>query len=126
MSKDKLFSGVQLGPHQEVLRELLLKEDPGPPARYGCVIFGLQHEGKAFTNVLIPPSKTHIQGHKGFKFVFGGFLWVMLVSGHDTISLISECTLQADGTIMIMIRQASEMKNIVRFSRQLASLGRSA
>ena len=126
VSSNELFSAVQLGPHQEILREMLLKDNPGLPNRYGCVMFAIEENGELFNGVLIPPRKTHIQGHKAFKFMFGGFLWVMLVSGHDTISLIHECTLQTDGSIIIMIRQTSEMKNLFRFSQELARLGRSA
>ena len=126
VSSHELFSAVKLGPHQEFLRAMLFEGEPGPPNRYGCVMFGIEHNGEALKGVLIPPKSTHIQGHKAFRFIFGGFLWVMLVSGHNTSSLIYECTLQTDGSTIIMIRQASEMKNLVRFSQELARLGRSA
>jgi len=65
VSSHELFSAVKLGPHQELLRAMLFEGEPGPPNRYGCVMFGIEHNGEALKGVLIPPKSTHIQGHKG-------------------------------------------------------------
>ena len=41
------FDAVGLGKHAEILRQLLLRGDPGRPFRYGCLMFGIKVEDEA-------------------------------------------------------------------------------
>jgi len=61
------------------------------------------------------------QGDQGYRFVFGGFLWVMLVSSHDLGAPLNQCTLSADGETALQIRNATEMQNLISFSNYLGS-----
>lgn len=118
------FEKVQLGHHAEVLRTHLLAGDPGFPQRYGCFIFGLKHENEAFTGVIMQPGKVRLHGHTAYRFVFGGFLWAMLVSSHDLSAPLNICTLSATGDTVFLIRDASAMENLLSFSVELNRLGR--
>jgi hypothetical protein len=118
------FERVELGKHAEVLRQLLLTGDPGSPERYGCFMFGLKHEAGAFTGVIMQPGKVRLNGHIAYRFIFGGFLWAMLVSGHDLGAPLNQCTLNTAGNIVILLRNASEMENLVSFSVELGKMGR--
>ena len=115
------FENVQLGKHAETLRRLLLAGDPGSSERYGCFMFGLKHEAQAFTGVIMQPGKVRLHGHTAYRFVFGGFLWVMLVSSHDLGAPLNQCTLSADGETALQIRNATEMQNLISFSNYLGS-----
>ncbi|UIN54161.1 hypothetical protein [Pseudomonas kribbensis] len=124
VSSLQFFEKVQLGKHAETLRRLILAEDPGSPERYGCFMFGLKHEGGVFTGLIMQPGKTRLDGHIAYRFVFGGFLWAMLVSGHDLGVPLNRCTLSATGHTAILLRNAIEMKNLVSFSMKLGQMGR--
>jgi hypothetical protein len=118
------FEKVQLGSHAEVLRLQLLASDPGSPERYGCFMFGLRHENQAFTGVIMQPGKVRLNGHTAYRFVFGGFLWSMLVSSHDLGSPLNVCTLRSTGDAIFLIRKATDLDDLSSFSVELGRLGR--
>ncbi len=118
------FEKVQLGKHAETLRLHLLAGDPGSSERYGCIMFGLKHETQAFNGIIMQPGKFRLDGHPTYRFVFGGVLWAMLVSSHDRGAPLNQCTLSAAGETVLLIRNASEMQNLIRFSVELGRMGR--
>lgn len=118
------FEKVQLGKHAETLRRLLLAGDPGSPERYGCFMFGLKYETQAFTGVIMQPGKVRLNGHVGYRFVFGGLLWAMLVLSHGLETPLNQCTLNAHGETVLLIRNATEMQNLITFSVELGRMGR--
>ncbi|MDV7213567.1 hypothetical protein [Azotobacter beijerinckii] len=124
VSSLQFFEKVQLGKHSEILRRMLLDGDPGPPERYGCFMFGLKHEAKAFTGVIVQPGKSRLYGHNGYKFVFGGFLWAILTSSHDLRPPLRGCTLRATGDTVILMRNAAEIPSLIEFSKKLENMGR--
>lgn len=118
------FKEVQLGPHAEKLRRQLLAGDPGSEDRYGCVMFGISANNRPFTDVIMQPGKVRLNGYAGYKFVFGGFLWSMLVSSHDIVGPMRQCILRRSGETVLMVRDALEMDNLRAFSEVLLQMGR--
>lgn len=118
------FEKVQLGKHAEILRQLLLAGDPGDPERYGCFMFGLKYEAEAFTGLIMQPGKVRLNGHVAYRFVFGGFLWAMLVSNHALGTPLNQCTLSVSGETVLFIRSATEMQNLFSFYVELGRMGR--
>lgn len=124
ISSLQFFENVNLGCHKETLRRLLLDEDPGVFNRYGCLMFGLKVESAAFTQLIMQPGRLKLQGHTAYRFVFGGFMWVFLVSSHSIQQPLSQAVLKPNNTAMLIIRDAVEMQNLVMFSEELARMGR--
>ena len=124
VSSLQFFEKVQLGKHAELLRRQLLVGDPGSPERYGCFMFGLKFDDQAFTGVIVQPGKVRLNGHTAYRFVFGGFLWALLVSSHDLGAPLNQCTLSSSGETVLLIRDAKDMKNLVSFSVELGRMGR--
>lgn len=118
------FEKVKLGKHAETLRQLLLAGNPGSPERYGCFMFGLKYGDQAFTGVIMQPGKVRLHGHTAYRFVFGGFLWSMLVSNHNLGAPLNQCTLSATGDTVLLLRNAVDMQNLVSFSQELGQMGR--
>ncbi|MEQ6340920.1 MAG: hypothetical protein M3A44_04520 [Gammaproteobacteria bacterium] len=88
------FENVGLGKHAEILRQLLLRGDPGRPFHYGCLMFGIKVEDEAFTQIIMPPKRLNLAGHIAYRFVFGGFVWFFLVSSHDASPPLSHAILR--------------------------------
>lgn len=124
ISSLQFFEKIQLGKHTEELRRLLLADNPGSPERYGCFMFGLKHGVGTFTGVIIQPGKVRLNGHIAYRFVFGGFLWAMLVSSHDLGAPLNQCTLSATGDTVLLLCNANEMNNLTAFSVELNKMGR--
>ncbi len=123
-SRLQFFERVQLGPHAETLRKLLLTGDPGSPNKYGCLMFGVKHEGAAFTQVIMQPNRLRLLDQPAYRFMFGGFVWVFLVSSQDLAPPFSQAILKRNGDALFLIREANEMQHLANFSRELLRLGR--
>lgn len=124
ISSLQFFENVQLGTHAERLRELLISGDPGKPNRYGCLMYGLKLGSAAFTQVIMQPGKTKVDGRIAYRFVFGGFLWIFVVTTHQTPSLLARCFLQPNGDAFFLVRNAVEMKHLTKFTHKLKHMGR--
>jgi len=124
VSSLEFFRNVRLGRHEAILRRLLLDGDPGPSSRYCCVMFGLKFEEAAFTGVIMQPLAARIEGQRVYKFVFGGFMWVMFVAGDSVPAQLLPCTLQPPGNAVFVVKDATEMRNLASFSEKLTKMGR--
>lgn len=125
VSSLEFFKNVQLGPHAEVLRKLLLAGDPGPKTQYCCFMFGLTCESQVFTGVIMQPGKVRLHGQIAYSFVFGGFLWAFFASSCDIPPHLLPCTLQPPGTTAILVREATCMRSLASFATELDRMGRS-
>lgn len=120
----QFFENVRLGRHEDEIRQLLLAEDPGDTRRYGCLMFGLKFEDKAFPQLIMQPRRLKLSGHTAYQFVFGGFMWVYLISSHDVLPPLVQGVLQPSGETLLVVKDIREMQNLVRFSEELVRMGR--
>jgi hypothetical protein len=119
------FKRVNLGPHEEVLRQWLDTEQGGDPERYGCLMFGINLNGSAFTQVIMQPVASRVDSTRSYRFMFGGFLWAYLVSSRSLGAVFSACTLRPEGCLLFMVQPAQSMQDLASFSKELTRLGRS-
>jgi hypothetical protein len=117
------FKKVDLGVHGEKIRLLLNASDPGRYCRYGVLMFGLNFNGSAFSPV-IQPAVSRLEGHRAFRFTFGGFQWVYLVSGHDIVPPLAKVILQPSGDLHFQIRDAREHPDLASFAQARRDLKR--
>lgn len=75
------FAEVDLGPHAERLRQMLLAEDTGRPWEYGCIIAALR-KSERWTGIVKFPGKLRIEGHNAYHLVVKGLVWLYVVSSH--------------------------------------------
>jgi hypothetical protein len=91
------FSEVNLGPHEERIRKMLVDVDPGLPSTYP--IFGhaiVHHESHRIVDMVTQAEKSSINGHKCWGIVYGGAQWWISVSSHRNYDF-EQAGLQPDG-----------------------------
>lgn len=120
------FSQVKLGSHEERLRIMLLSNDPGSAARYGCLMFSLMNGKESLTGLLIPPTWSKLAGQKAYRFVFGGLVFVYLVSNTNPPVEIIDAFAQPDGSVSVRSQQLSEMKYLADPFAQMHKFGKLA
>lgn len=76
------FSNVELGPHEEKLRSMIEKGDPGKPSDYSCLIILTPSRFKLISKMMMLAQETRFDGHRCYMFVMAGFTWVFFVSSH--------------------------------------------
>jgi hypothetical protein len=101
---------------------MLLSEDPGTFDQMGCLVICLMLEGKPLADLVIQPSSIRLDGHRSYRFVFGGFFWVYFVSRHAVGAPWRDFFLREDGTMTVPItdgvRNGYLLKLVERFSRR--------
>jgi hypothetical protein len=120
------FSQVQLGPHEEHIRSMLLEGDPGTTESYGCIMFMLMNEHELVQGLVVPPTWARLAGQKAYRFVFGGLVFLYVVSGSKPPHFVSEHFLQQEGTAIVKLQQMRELRFLVDTVAKMHKLGKFA
>ena len=102
------FSQVKLGPHEEVLRRMLLAKNAGVPSEYGCIMHLVTHDSKPFTALVVPPTWARLSGHRAYRFIFGGIGFVYAVTKAHLPAAMTAAFVQEDGTAVVMLKPITE------------------
>ncbi len=112
------FHDVQLGPHQETLRTMLLEKHPAGPNEYSIMGFAIVDKKNApIWRLIIPPFKARYEGHNVYQTLFGGCMWIYKVSVHH--STIDKAGLQPDGFLWLLGERWETVAAIQAVSRVL-------
>lgn len=124
VSRQQFFKDVSLGPHEELLRQVLLAEDPGHSSKYGCIMFAIIHEGAAQRNLVLQPKRVRFSGLSGYRFVFGGLVWIYVVSSHKPSAEIKRGFLLEDGRAVILLKQLGDFDDLIHMGETLQTQGK--
>lgn len=80
VSKLPEFLNVNLGPHEELIREKILNNDPGRDSEYGTWITILNLRGKQLKDFSCEVTYSRFKEQRCYRFVLCGFWICMLVS----------------------------------------------
>ena len=125
------LSAVDLGRHQEPLRQMILNSKPGEPHEYGCVMSAvltesMQPTGKidVVDGLMVFPEEMRIHGHKAYRIIFAGSTWVFVVSSHSISYPDRKLFLSKDGTLILPLVKAEDTGYFTKFASKLKSTGR--
>ena len=101
-SRDE-FLAVDLGQHEEKLRNLILGDNPGDPTQYA--IFGYvlasPNDCHVYQSLLAEPVAVDLNHLQGFHFVFGGCAWHYVLASNIDLNEYP-FILQEDGTLNLL------------------------
>lgn len=84
ISSRPFFSEIQLGPHQEKIREMIINGNPGDNDDYPIFIMSYVTENSVPQDLITQPRKIKIkEGHNTYLFVIGGILYIFYVNSKD-------------------------------------------
>ena len=118
-----MFEQVKLGPHEEIIRQMILTEDPGMSDQYPFMLAPVVRENEVQTDLIMQPTWTRYEGHYGYRFVFGGLAWVFLVSSHKPPFLIANAAVSERGRTIMLISDIEKMPFITNFVQALVGNG---
>lgn len=102
VASDAQFGVVQLGPHEEPIRQLLRDEDPAAMRRYpvfGSLLY-FAHNHKPCTGLVTSPSTSMFDGYRLYGFCYAACFWNFVVSSHEFVSPMREITIAADRIVL--------------------------
>lgn len=124
ISSLEFFSEVSLGSHEDKVRRMILREDPGPSEKYGIILFALIDNNKIQADLIVQPSRARVYGQVNYRFIFGGFMWVFFVSKQPAPSEVKPLLFREDNTLCIINGDYRECGIIRDFARELKQMGR--
>ena len=113
------FTGTELGPHMERLRTMLLTEDPGLCLTYPCLITAITWKANHIGDLMVGPSRGKFEGHHIWQFVVAGFIFTFFVSSHSPPPAVAPGFLQADGSLLIEVREITEIDFLRRIAKDV-------
>ncbi len=96
------YKDVNLGPHQEKIRKMLLEKDAGEDYEYpisGLAVIG-EDKREIINTVISQPSFYRNDGHIYYAMMYGGVYWHWCISSHRS-KVFEEMALKNDGTMRI-------------------------
>ena len=76
------FEHVSLGPHEENIRQMILKREAGDAVDYPILIFALHFRGEPLPDLMFGPTYMRLEGLKCYRFLLTGFIVLFFVSSH--------------------------------------------
>lgn len=119
-----VFEHINLGPHEESIRKMILDGDAGGESEYPFLMSPITHEGALQTDLIIQPTKTKLGGHIAYRFTFGGIFWVFVVSKHRLPDVIVSASINAKGKLTMLSSEISTMKYISQMAVELTRQGK--
>lgn len=109
ISKLSEFGEIALGPHEEKIRDMIYREDPGDKINYGCLVIALLDDnGKPIEGVIINPDSMKIYGNNCCRFIISGFCFVFFISKHNIPEFINDFFLDQSNELKILHQRGSE------------------
>jgi hypothetical protein len=113
VSKLQFFEKVTLQLHEEKIRELILTENPSKPDEYGFFLAPLVDNGRDLEDLMVQPTRSRLGGHYCYRFVFGGILWIFIVSSHQTPEVFQQAFVNPSGEMLMLVSELSDMAFIL-------------
>ena len=92
---------VNLGPHAERIRKMLIEASPGEKLKYGTILlFPYPSVQQVMRKTIDSPQRmpTKVYGHTAYHAIFGGLVWIFIVSNHSD-DLPEDFFLSEDGRL---------------------------
>ena len=118
ISSRPIFRYVKLGPHEEIIRNLILREETGPRETYPCLVIPITFNGDHMPDIIVEPTFAKFDGHRYYRFVFGGFLFLVFVSSHEMPSSLKRSCLSDSGPLVAFPHELGDF----RFLREMWNL----
>ena len=119
VSKREQFEMVNLGPHGERIRRMLLRSEPGKRRDYPFTgVLLVEDDGTLYDRAISSPESKRILAHTLYRWFFGGVIWAYRVSSHPYAELDS-AALGLDGRLVLRVQRWRESEMIRSFVKRL-------
>lgn len=115
ISNRPFFREVSLGPHEEILRKMLIRSDPGKPTEYGCLMAIQLNEKGEMSQIMTQPERVRLGGQIGYIFRFAGCWWCFVVSSHSKWYRRSDQFLKPNSDLVIPKVRITDREFIANF-----------
>jgi len=120
----RFFSMINLGHHEEKIRRMILKNDPGEPHKYGCIMMMIIDESKPVDSLILQPEFLKYEAHRLYRFTFGSMMWLYFVSSHTVYFAHKNMFMNESGEVIVFKRKMERINFIQKFAKELLGAGK--
>jgi len=124
VSSHIMFCSVKLGKDEEIIRKMVLEENPGRYYDYGCIMGIIRMGDRIGDSVMFSPFKNIDYGYPVYIFSFGGLYWMFNASEQSKENKFRSAYLQEDGSLLLSIMDFERMKYYTDFSDDVFAQGK--
>lgn len=110
VSSNSTYSAVSLGPHEEILRRMLLDGRPGEPDEYGLICVAPLFDNQYIGSWMLPPDSVKQYVRRIYRCLIGGLLYNFFVGKAKLPTQLSDQFLQKDGSWVIIREKVERIK----------------
>lgn len=96
-----LYSAADLGPHEDTLRQMILKQDPRRPGEYGLFCRALVLKDQIADGIITDPVYFKYEGARLWMHMYGGCEWNILTASHVPPGF-EKITISEEGKLPVM------------------------
>lgn len=119
-----IFDQVRLGHHEEILRKMILDDDPGHENTYPFILAPIIDKNMLLEALIVKPTPTRVENHYAYRFVFGGLVWAFIVSSHKVPEMIFNASISKYGSLTMIPSQLSNLRFITHMAEEFAKQGK--
>lgn len=121
---NRTFQQVRLGPHEEILCNMLNAEVPGAEYEYGCIIGAIKYKDRVLEDFLLEPEHWRVEAFNGYRLCIAGFALWFLVSKEASKFPRKEFFLQTNGSQRIDIGDVRNFGFVTQSFQQMQPIVR--
>jgi hypothetical protein len=116
----RFWKEVDLGRHEEKVREMVLHEFPGEPYDYGVSCIAPLFDGQLLANFILEPDFKRNDRGRFYRVVLGGFLFMFHVSAVRLQDMGKQLLIQKNGHWNIPIIDAQNIEFLREEAKRMA------
>jgi len=124
VSKHVAFKNVSLGPHEEKIRKMVINDDAGKYDKYGIFFIEMITDEKRNIEMIVCPTMMKIDGATIYKGIWGGFMWLYIISPHGFKDFKEFILMKEDGTALVSRMNPMETEYVKSLAKELKKMGR--
>ncbi|WP_339870396.1 hypothetical protein [uncultured Algoriphagus sp.] len=103
ISKNLFFSDVDLGSHSEIIRKMILENNPGKDDDYEVILIFIDTAGSRPSKSVIDPIKIKQNGNTFYVFHINEIMYHFNVSKHNKIEIFNKGAIRRDNILDIAV-----------------------
>jgi hypothetical protein len=118
------FEEVNLGSHEEIIREMLLSGESCKESDYPFLLSPILHENEIQEALIVKPTLSAVEKNDAYRFVFGGIAWVFIISANQVPEVVVQASISESGVLKMLPWQMTKMGFLVGMAKDMVKNGK--
>jgi hypothetical protein len=126
ISSREFSQHVSLGPHEEVIRRMLIDGAPGPETQYPILFYTYRNDANAPIHFIGPPMPSKTEGFRAYIFPISGVIYSFFIgsSSHSPPKDVVDYSIREDNSLRILHAPEGRGMSIINSIYGIDSRGR--